>query len=111
MHAGLAFGNVPPQQLYYLGGRGTLPGHPFRAQSGNGFWLSRAEAIFALFDPWVALRMFAAAGGVRGGSVLASAGPGLGLGWNVVHLDLGRGLSGGHWEWVVSVDRRFRRWL
>lgn len=111
VHAGFAFGDVPPQQLYYLGGRGTLPGHPFRAQSGNGFWLASAEATFALFDPWVALRMFAAAGAVRDGSVLASAGPGLGLGWNVVHLDLGRGLNDGHWEWVVSVDRRFRRWL
>ena len=110
--AGFAFGDVPPQQLYYLGGRGTLPGHPFRAQSGNGFWLARAEATFPLFDPWVALRVSAAAGAVRDGPLLASAGPGLGLGWNVVHLDLGRGLNGrGQWEWVVSVDRRFRRWL
>ena len=41
----------------------------------------------------------------------ASAGVGLGLGWDVLHLDLGRGLDGGEWELVVSVDRRFRGWL
>ena len=108
---GFAFGDMPPQQLYYLGGRGTLPGHPFRGQSGNSYWLARAEVAYSVFDPWVALRVFAAAGAVTGSHLLASAGPGLGLGWNVVHVDLGRGLDGGQWEWVVSVDHRFRRWL
>ena len=28
-----------------------------------------------------------------------------------VRLDLGRGLDGGKWELVISVDRRFRGWL
>jgi hypothetical protein len=43
--------------------------------------------------------------------VRASAGAGVGLLWDVLHLDLARGLNGGEWELVVSVDRRFRGWL
>jgi hypothetical protein len=103
--------DAPPQQLFYLGGIGTLPGHPFRDQVGEAFWLARADAALPIFDPWVTLRAFAAVGGVSDGSPLVSAGPGLGLGWDVIHLELGRGLDGGEWELVVSVDRRFRGWL
>jgi hypothetical protein len=108
---GLALGDVPPQQLFYLGGRGTLPGHPFREQVADAFWLARANASVPVFGPWVAARAFAAAGGVSGGSTQLSAGPGVGLAWDVIHLELGRGLDGGEWELVVSVDRRFRGWL
>ena len=111
MDGGVVIGRVPRQQRFVLGGRGTLPGHPYRAQVGDAFWLARAEVSQPLLAPWVALRARAAAGAVSGGGALVSAGAGLGLGWDVLHLDLARGLDGGEWELVVSVDRRFRGWL
>jgi hypothetical protein len=99
------------QNLFYLGGVGTLPGHPFREQVGEAFWLVRTDAGVPIFAPWLTLRAFAAAGGVSSGSPRVSVGPGAGLAWDVVQLELGRGLDGGEWELVVSVDRRFRGWL
>ena len=127
LDAGLALGEVPPQQLFFLGGRAMLPGHPYRAQVGDAFWLARVDATRPLLHPWLTAHAFIAAGAasrvgdsvdtlVLAGSdtaagVRASAGVGLGLGWDVLHLDLGRGLDGGEWELVVSVDRRFRGWL
>ena len=111
MDVGMAFGDAPPQQLFFLGGRGTLPGHPYRAQVGDQFWLARVGARVPVFAPWLSVSGFVAAGGVADGATRISAGPGIGLGWDVIHLELGRGLDGGGWEWVVSVDRRFRGWL
>ena len=43
--------------------------------------------------------------------IRTSVGLGVGLGWDVVRMDVGRGLDGGKLELVVSVDRRFRGWL
>ena len=38
----------------------------------------------------------------------ASVGVGLGLFWNVVHIEMGRGLSvGGEWEFNVFASKRF----
>ena len=108
---GVGLGDLPPQQLFYLGGRGTLPGHAYRAEAGDAFWLARADASLPVLPPWASLRAFVAAGKVAGGRTRVSVGPGLGLGWDVVHLELGRGVDGGEWELVVSVDRRFRGWL
>ena len=111
----------------WLGGGGTLLGHPFRSQVGDRFWLARLEAVWPLLPPWISLRTFAAAGaatlteddnpiglawGANGDAgTRASAGLGVALGWDVLQLDLGRGVDGGKWELVVSVDRRFRGWL
>ena len=127
LDGGVAVGEVLRQHLFLLGGAGTLLGHPFRSQVGDRFWLARVEASRAVLPPWISLRAFAAAGaaklsehddpiefdwrttGVAG--IRGSAGLGVGLGWDVLRLDLGRGLDGGKWELVVSVDRRFRGWL
>ena len=127
LDGGTVVSEAPRQALFLLGGRGTLPGHPYRAQVGHRFWLTRIETSRRVFPPWLTVRAFAAAGAATLGrsddaleiawdasgdaGVLASAGVGVGLGWDVLHLDLGRGLDGGEWELVVSVDRRFRGWL
>ena len=124
---GLALGDVLRQHLFLLGGAGTLIGQPYREQVGDRFWLASLEASRADLAPWVTFRAFGAAGDAwlgaenpqlefdRGASgsagVRASVGGGVGLLWDVLHLDLGRGLEGGEWELVVSVDRRFRGWL
>jgi hypothetical protein len=125
--AGVVVGDVPRQALFHLGGVGTLPGHPYREQIGDVFFLVRAEASRPVWEPWVTARWFSAIGatgeldrtsaGIDPGppfsrhGVRASTGAGLGLGWDVLHVDLARGLDGGEWELVVSVDRRFRGWL
>jgi hypothetical protein len=118
-------GTPPLQALYLLGGRGTLPGYAFRTYVGDRYWLLRIEASQALLAPWLRVRAFAAAGGTglemgplppswpqRSATSLVSAGLGLGLGWDVLRLDIGRGLSGGgDWEVVLAVSHDFWAWL
>ena len=127
---GLLGGEPPPQRLLLVGGRGTVPGHAFRAWGGDrAAWL-RLEASRDLAGPWVSARAVAAAGwaelagpgvpaarrfgGARGGELAgtsgieASAGVGVGLVDGLVRVDLVRGLEGGRWEWIVALDRRLR---
>lgn len=126
LRGGSLWGTPPAQALYYLGGRGTVPGYGYRTVSGDRYWLLRTEASKDLVHPWVRLRAFAAAGGVRverrrhstsppyplGHQVMASVGIGLGLGWDVLRLDLARGLrDGGDWEFLISVRPDFWPWL
>jgi hypothetical protein len=124
--AGAATTGAPVQELFHLGGRGTLPGHGFRSFSGNTFFLTSLEGTHALLHPWVGIRAFAALGasglssrvslpsgwdprGSRG--LRASVGAGLSMGWDVLRLDLARGFPDGTWEVVFSVDRQFHAWL
>jgi hypothetical protein len=127
LDGGVVVGKVITQHHFLLGGAGTLLGHPFRSQVGDRFWLARLEADQPLLPPWISLRAFAAAGAATftedenpieiaweatgDAGIRASAGLGVGLGWDVVRLDLGRGMDGGKWELVFSVDRRFKGWL
>ena len=122
---GAATPRTPPQLLFLLGGPGTLPGHHYRSFVGRRFWLARVEGTHPLRPPWVGIRAFAALGqtqlagaelpdgwgagdsdGLRG-----SVGAGLSLGWDVLRLDLARGLRDGRWAVVFSVDPRFHPWL
>jgi hypothetical protein len=80
-----------------------------------------------VFSPWMTLRALAGVGAAQlsdpdptlefewraegDAGARGSAGAGVGLLWDVLHVDVGHGLSGGEWELVVSVDRRFRGWL
>jgi hypothetical protein len=50
-------------------------------------------------------------GGRDSGGVRASVGAGLAFGWDVLRLDMARGLDGGGWELMFSVAPRFRAWL
>ena len=40
-----------------------------------------------------------------------SVGAGLGLGWDILRLDAARGVNGGEWEFIFSVNHGFWRWL
>ncbi len=126
LRGGLLLGAPPLQAFYLLGGRGSIPGYSFRGQTGDRFWFVRGEASRALFHPWARVRLLGAAGHAwRGGSTralllpdagqtrpLSSLGLGLGLGWDILRLDLSRGLgAGGDWELVLSVNRDFWAWL
>ena len=119
-------GEPPLQAKHFIGGRQTVPGYPFRSEVGDGFWLLRSEAAIDLLHPFLRLRAFGAAGQTRldetletislptgdRPSFLLSAGMGLGLGWDVLRLDLAKGLrKGGEWELILWVKHDFWPWL
>ena len=113
---------APLQSLYLLGGRETLPGYDYRSLVGDAFWLLRVEGSRELLGPWLRIRGVGAAGRTRLSSARVpaswdarppritrfSAGLGLALGWDLVQMDLVRGLNGGSWEFVLDLNRRFR---
>jgi hypothetical protein len=127
---GSLLGEPPVQALRFFGGRMTVPGYPFRSRVGDRYWLFRGEASTDLFPPILRLRTFGAAGGVRSGdlsayhrlptngaaagesSFLLSAGFGVALGWDVIRVDVARGLrDGGEWELILWVKQDFWPWL
>jgi hypothetical protein len=123
--AGALGGRIPLQQIFLLGGRGTIPGYSFRSFAGDAY--ATAGAVFSadLASPWLRGRLRADAGTVgrltdRGAATAerwdpfsrtgtrASVGAGLGLFHDVVYLDLTRGLaSDGKWEVILEARRDF----
>ncbi|HEX7242039.1 MAG TPA: hypothetical protein VF263_17275, partial [Longimicrobiaceae bacterium] len=65
--AGAAWGDLPRQALFLVGGRGTVPGFAFRAFGGDRFATARATGSAELLAPWVRGRVFGAAGWTGGG--------------------------------------------
>lgn len=122
LDAAVVSAGAPLQSLYLLGGRETLPGYDYRSLVGDAFWLLRVEGSRELLGPWLRIRGVGAAGRTRLSSARVpgswnarpprisrfSAGLGLALGWDLVQLDLVRGLNGGSWEFVLDFNRRFR---
>lgn len=131
---GLATGSPPPQALFLLGGRGTVPGYGFRAWGGDHAVFARLSVSHDLLGPWIRLRVLGAAGWAGWGSagaraaalwragppgdsitdsrgVRTSLGLGVGLVDDLIRVDAARGLDHGTWEWMVSVDPRFGRIL
>ena len=122
---GLVSAGAPVQHRWYLGGRGTLDGHRYRRLTGRAFWLARATATRPIRPPFLGVRALAAVGGTHlepddPGSgwpsldqgIRASVGAGLSLGWDVLRLDLLRGLGpDGGWELSFSVRPDFSPWL
>jgi hypothetical protein len=122
LRGGLTTEDTPAQGLFLLGGRATLPGYPFRSFAGDRYWMARADGGIGAFWPWVGFRAFGAVGATQmaGGplpvewnaipseSVRTSVGLGLDLFWDVVRLELGRGLSDdGEWELNLFASTRF----
>ncbi|MEJ2218775.1 MAG: hypothetical protein P8099_19490 [Gemmatimonadota bacterium] len=119
--AGYLAGDALPQRLFLLGGTGTLPGYGFRSFAGTSFALAEAQASHTLGTPLLRGRLDAAAGWARldkpapgdwpvtgTGRVRTSVGAGVGLFWDMLRLDLWRGLQGGTWQLVVSLKPEFR---
>ena len=129
---GLAFApgdeRLAAQHHFALGGRNTLPGYDYRAFTGDAFGLLDVEITRDVLWPWVRLRANAAVGfaaqledpadtptgivpsrdwgtGPTDG-LRPSVGAGAGLLWDVLHVDVARGLRGGEWQLILSVDRR-----
>ncbi len=118
-------GAAPAQMLFLLGGRNTLPGYGYRSFEGDRMALVRIEATQAILTPWFRLRLFASSGvtgldhdrlpqnwtGETTDGLKNSVGAGLGLGWDILRLDAARGVNGGEWEFILSVNHGFWRWL
>jgi hypothetical protein len=126
VRGGLAH-DPPPQGLTLLGGRNTLPGHDHREFVGDRYWLAQATVGRQLAAPWVGVHLLAAIGRtfVAGPDVLpagwtgdpdagvrGSVGLGLDLLWDVLTVDVARGLgAGGDWALLFGVNPRFHPWL
>ncbi len=122
---GAVTSDAPAQSLAMLGGRWTLPGHDYRAFTGDRHWLMRAESTFPLYSPYVGFRILGGVGAtyldgrtlpadwaVRDSNGLrGSLGAGLSFGWDAARVDLAHGVRGGGWEALFSVARQFRDWL
>ncbi len=118
---GAAGGELPAQRLFLLGGRGTLPGYAFRSWGGDRVAWLEADVSRALVDPWVGIHALGSMGWTDLTSVgqsaadrfgvaqtvgtKASAGVGLGLFYDILRIDLARGLDGGEWALFVSLNR------
>lgn len=121
LEAGAARGAMPPQLLYLLGGRGTLPGHGYRAWGGDRYALLRGEASFRIVPGWLTGRLLGGAGGVGGSApalqegwgapssgLRGYAGVGVGVVHDIVRLDGAWGIPDGTLELIFSVDPRLR---
>ncbi len=122
--AGLLLGEPPRQELYLLGGRNTLPGYGYREYGGPRFGLVRSTASADLLRPWVRGRVIAAAGWAGGNhealgnfaertpAILPALGAGVGLFYDILRVDVVRGLAGrGRTELIVEISPTFWEFL
>jgi hypothetical protein len=119
-------GDPLPQGHRLLGGRETLPGFPFRVFSGTTAVAGSAVASFDVARPFLRVRAGVHSGyanggdaGVRAswastptGGLEASITAGVSTAWDLLHLDLARGLGEeGEWQLLFSVDRGWWAWF
>jgi hypothetical protein len=127
-------GTLPAQRLMPVGGRGSVRGYRFHEFVGNLYAVLGAEANHNLWHPYVSLGLFAEAAwtGIEGSSAVRAAdvwnqngspaggsrgalvgvGASLGLLFDIIYLDLARGLSDeGIWEAILRVRSDFWPWL
>jgi hypothetical protein len=126
--AGTTVGEIGAQSLFLVGGRGTVAGYGFRTFGGDRFALGSAALSADLYRPWLRGRVFTQAGwvgvsatnravpdswGVRPtGGVITSVGAGIGIFYDLLHVNMARGLNaGGRWELSVEAQRAFWGWL
>ncbi|MEX2531405.1 MAG: hypothetical protein WD960_11585 [Gemmatimonadota bacterium] len=114
-------GDPLPQGHRLVGGRGSLPGYPFRGWGGRDHILGSLVGVTDLAGPLVRVR-----GGLHAGwsarpseavaeawGVGATAGVrpavtlGLGVGWDLVRVEGARGLRDGEWQLLLSLDPRW----
>jgi len=122
--AGTSFGTLPRQELILVGGRGTLPGYEQRGFGGDRYLLSRGLLSADLTHPWLRGRILGALGwtgisdrneaallewGARSpGGLRPSVGIGLGLFYDILQIDLARGLGpGGRAQLLVDFQPTF----
>jgi hypothetical protein len=125
-------GNRPVQRTLRVGGRGTVPGYEFRRFNGEQVAFVNLALSRSVLYPWLRLRALAALGWshvddevvrMRGplpdsplatydtpdtGGLRPSIGGGMSIVYDLVRLDVSKGLNDGIWEWTLSVNPQFR---
>lgn len=121
---GMLFGEAPRQELFLHGGRGLLPGYDFRAFGGDRAAVARVVAAADITHPWLRGRLSGSLGWVGVGEagrraatlwevsgtegVRGSAGVGVGLFYDLLRVDVVRGLStGGRTQLIVEFQPDF----
>ncbi|MDB4950326.1 MAG: hypothetical protein JWM27_2975 [Gemmatimonadetes bacterium] len=128
LSGGAAFGDVPFQESFLLGGRGTVPGFDYRSFGGRRFALLRATGAADVARPWIRGRLLASAGWAGDGDAIridgasaplppvlratlhprVSVGAGVGLIYDILRVDVHHGIGpGARWEWVVEANPTF----
>ena len=121
---GLVTGRSPPQTLFLVGGRGTIPGYEFRQWTGDRAVFASVALSRSIVAPWVRIRALGSAGwtditavgreaAARVGTpdtdgVRAALGVGLGLIYDVIRIDVAYGLDPKSWGVLFSVNPAFR---
>jgi hypothetical protein len=114
-------GDPLPQGHRLLGGRATLPGFPYRSFAGTHAVAGSLQGATDLRGALLRLR-----GGLHGGwaggldadvgeawgvretdGVRLGVTLGLGIGWDILRVEGARGLNGGEWQLLLSVDPRW----
>ncbi len=118
------WGDPLPQGHRLLGGRGTLPGYPYRSFLGERLVTASLVASADVAGAFLRIR-----GGLHGGwadgghpevaaaweaegtrGIAAAGSVGVGLAWDLFRVDLARGASdskGGEWQLLLSLDPRW----
>jgi outer membrane translocation and assembly module TamA len=121
--ASTLLGEAPVQDMFLLGGRGTVPGYEFRSFGGGQAITGRALAAADLTHPWLRGRLSGYLGwaGSRyaetgldlwavppSDGVRASVGVGVGLFYDLLHIDVVRGISRfGQTDLMVEIQSDF----
>jgi hypothetical protein len=114
-------GDPLPQGHRLLGGRGTVPGYPFRSWAGTSVVQGTLAASASVAGSLVRVRGALHAGWAGGGAetveslwnaggtqgVRASASVGVGIAWDLVRIEVARGFSGGEWQLLLGTDPRW----
>jgi hypothetical protein len=123
---GIVSRDAPLQSLALVGGRGTLPGHGYRRWAGDRYAVVRTHLSRSVWSPWIRVGAFATLASTTLGAdrqvptawdvaatpgSRSSVGITLELMFDLIRVDAGRGLDGGHWDVFFDVRRSFRRWL
>jgi hypothetical protein len=118
-------GSPAAQGLQLLDGRGTVPGFAYRGTVADQFLLGRSWVRWKVLQPIVSLRATGAfvtsaldtrelpTGwvGETDPGLRYSVGVGVDLLWDVLRLDVARGLPDGDWTLFFSVAPRLTPWL
>ncbi len=130
---GLSTGDPPLQRMLRFGGRGTVPGYEYRRFNGEQVAFLNLALSRSVLHPWIRVRALGALGWSNwshedeeiatiddprfdepldyetpdSGGLRPALGGGISILYDLVRVDVVRGLDDGVWEWALSVNPQF----